>query len=172
MSRTLPKRIPACVVNLLARPEWFTDPEIVGRVRLNKATGLAGFLSSHWFAHAEVSAITLDHTIHIRRQGDYNPHTVGGLALLAHEIKHAEQCERMGWPKFCAKYLWAYLFHGYGEAVPFEAEAYQFEWQVAAHLKREFDSNLGCVPCTEMAEPHTPNTAFIKTAPEVFRFSG
>lgn len=156
MYDVLPARIPACAASLLARPEWFADPEIVGRVRLGEATGLAGFLSGRWFARSEVSAITLDQTIHIRRLDDYNPHTVGGLALLAHEIKHAEQCERMGWPKFCAKYLWAYLFHGYGEAVPFEAEAYQFERQVAAHLKREFDSNPGCAPCAEMTEPHTP----------------
>jgi hypothetical protein len=171
MSEIVPEGIPACAVNLLARGEWFADPGILARTRMAEANRFARFLSSPLFARAKITAITLGHTIHIRDVEAYNPHTPKGLALLAHEAKHVEQYEREGLLKFCAKYVWAYVFNGYGESVPFEGEAYEFERQVKAHLEDEFDGNPGHNPCQEMAEPHTPNDAFAKTTPEVFRFA-
>jgi len=134
--------------------------------------GLPRLLSSRLFAHQEIGAITLGGTIYIRQLGSYNPHTVDGLAFLAHELKHMEQYEREGPGKFYAKYLWAYIFHGYGESVPFEAEAYAFQRQVRAHLATEFENNPGRSPCREMADPHTPSTSFVKTAPAVFQHPG
>lgn len=169
MADELAGRIPACAVNMLARQEWFSDPGVVSRAKLTKASWFARLLSSRRFAKTETVAITLGRTIHIKMD-EFNPHTVSGLALLAHEVKHVEQYERKGMFGFVAGYLGDYLFHGYGESVSFEAEAYEFERQVRAHLAEEFGDNPGRTPCQEMAEPHTPNGAFAKTVPEVFRF--
>jgi len=160
----LPERIPPCAVKMLARPEWFADPGVVSRARLSGATGLAQLFSSRFFARTEIGAITLGRVIHFRMSEQYDPHSAWGLALLAHELKHVEQYEKDGWCKFYAKYLWAYVFHGYGESVPFEAAAYEFQRQVQAHLTAEFENNLGCSPCCEIGDPHTPNETFVKIA--------
>ena len=173
MSEPLPARIPDCAVNLLARPEWYTDPGVVTRARLSEAGFVARFLSSKRFAGAEISAITLGRTINIRKMERYDPHSPRGLALLAHELKHVEQYERYGRVRFYLKYLSDYLRHGYGEnEVALEAEAYQLERQVKKHLEQEFADNPGRKPCLEMAEPHTPDPAFAKTTPEEFHFPG
>ncbi len=171
MSR-LPEKVPPCAVNMLARREWFADPGVVSRARLGEATGLAWLLSSRFFARIEIGAITLGRTVRFRLLDNYDPHTSWGLAFLAHEIKHVEQYETDGWLKFYLKYIWAYVFHGYGESVPFEAEAYEFQRQVEAHLTAELESNAGRQPCKEMGEPHTPNDAFVETTPPVFRYPG
>jgi len=148
---------------MLTRPGWFADLEVIGRAKLGAATGLAWLLSSRFFAHREIAAITLGRKIHFRMLDNYDPHTAWGLALLAHEIKHVEQYERDGWLKFYAKYFWAYVLHGYGNSVPFEAEAVEFQRQVEEHLTAEFESNPGCQICQEMDEPHTPNMAFVRS---------
>ena len=93
----------------------------------------------------------------------YNPHAPRGLALLAHEIKHIEQVERYGLVSFYWRYWLDYRRQGYGEALPFETEAYQFERLVRAQLKNEFALNAGRTPCLEMAAPHSPNPAFSLT---------
>ena len=170
MSNRLPVNLSPCAVNMLARPEWFADPRVISRARLAEATGLPRLLSSRLFARQEIGAITLGHTIYLRRIDNYEPHTAAGLAFLAHELKHVEQFEREGVARFYSKYIWAYVFHGYGESVPFEAEAYEFQRQVLAHLTAEFEGNLGRHPCREMAEPHTPSDLFVKTAPATFRY--
>lgn len=169
MSNELPPRLPACAVNMLARPEWFADPEVVSRVRLTEASRIARFISSKRFAGTAVSAITLGHTIHMRKPEHYNPHTTSGLTLLAHETKHVEQYERVGRLRFYARYLWDYVRYRY-KRVRFEEEAYAFEEAVKKHLLEEFDANPGLNPCQEQADPHTPNDAFAKTAPPEFQF--
>ena len=169
MSEPLPARIPGCAVNLLARPEWFIDPSVVTRARLSGAGWMARLLSGKLFAGIEISAITLGHKINIRKMDHYDPHSPRGLALLAHELKHVEQYERYGRLGFYLKYLRDYLRHGYGqERLTLEQEAYLFQGQVKEHLLQEFAGNPGCPLCIEMAEPHTPNPAFIKTPAEVF----
>lgn len=172
ISNRLPEKIPSCAVNLLARGEWYADPQVVGRAKLSEATGLARFLSSPFFARRPIGAITLNHTIHFRMTDEYNPHTPSGLALLAHEVKHVEQYEQEGLVKFYLKYLLAFIRHGYGQRVPFEAEAYALQGQVQAHLTAEFGSNPGCGACIEMTDPHTPNGAFVKTTPPIFEYHG
>ena len=163
MSDKLPAKIPACAANLLARPEWFADPEIVNRVKLTEASRIARFLSSKRFANTEISAITLGHTIHIRKPEKYNPHTPSGLALLAHEIKHVEQYEQ-GRLRFYPRYLGDYIRGGY-KKVRFETEAYAFDQMVENHLKDEFRANSDA-PCQEQTDPHTPNDAFAKIKPQ------
>jgi hypothetical protein len=167
MNDKLPSGIPACAVNMLARPEWFADPEIVTRVRLTEASRIAHFISSKRFAGTGVSAITLGRTIHMRKPERYDPHSAKGLALLAHEIKHVEQYEQAGRIRFYARYLWDYVRYRY-RGVSFEEEAYAFQEVVKEHLLEEFEANPGLSPCQEQADPHTPNDAFVKTTPPVF----
>lgn len=172
MSNLVPKKLPPCAENLLARPEWFADPGVVSRATLAQANLIARFLSSPRFSGTEyIWAITLGSTIHIRMLDAYNPHSPVGLALLAHEIKHVEQYEREGLANFLTKYLRSYTSKGgYSSAVNFETEAYEFQKQVEEHLVNEFWNNAGIHCCEEMTEPHTPNPAFVKAQPAVFRF--
>jgi hypothetical protein len=166
MSDSLPEKIPTCALNLLAREEWFADPQVLSRVKLAEPNWLARLLTSPPFNRGDVSAITLSHTIYYRKLDRFNPHTAGGLALLAHEAKHVEQYEREGLLKFCVKYVWAFVFKGDGRSIPFEGEAYDFEDKVEAHLETEFADNQGRDPCQEMGPPHTPNDAYVKATPE------
>jgi Domain of unknown function (DUF4157) len=159
----LPERIPPCAAKMLDRPGWFADSSIIGRAKLGEATGLAWLLSSRFFAHQEIAAITLGYKIGFRMLDSYDPHTARGLALLAHELKHVEQYKKDGCFRFYAKYIWAYVLHSYGPGVPFEAEAVEFQRQVKEHLEAEFERNPGRQICLEMDEPHTPNAAFVRS---------
>ncbi len=133
---TIPKHLPLYAVNLLARPEWFTDPCIVARANFAKANAIARFLSSPRFAgRDDIWAITLGGTIHVRMAEAYDPHSAIGLALIAHEIKHLEQFEKEGFIGFISKYVQSYLAQGgYSTAVKFETEAYEFQRKVEEHL--------------------------------------
>ncbi len=162
MPKVIPKRVPDCAKRLLQRHEWFDDIEVVDRARLAKANWIARLLSSPTFAQKPVSAITLGRTIYFRQDVHFDPHSLRGLALLAHELKHVEQYEQEGLPKFYAKYLWDYAKHRYGPGIQYEAQASEFETEVKAHLDLEFQGNPGVEPCVEMVEPHTPNLTFVK----------
>jgi hypothetical protein len=169
MSDTSPQEISACAVHMLARHEWFNDPGIVARTRIVVEAGrLARFLSHKRFSGKGVAAITLGHTIHFRKAEKYAPHTPGGLALLAHEIKHIEQYEQQNLPRFYIRYLWDQIRRGYNK-VRFEQEAAALQEQVRAHLQAEFDANPGCSHC-EQAGTHAPNHAFVQRPPQAFHF--
>lgn len=49
-------------------------------------------------------------TIYLQR-GGYQPETIHGLALLAHEIAHCQQYDRYGTWRFRARYLGEYFKH-------------------------------------------------------------
>jgi hypothetical protein len=166
MSNSLPETIPACALNLLAREEWFADPQVTERVKLAEPNWLARIITSPPFNRGDVSAVTLGHTIYYRKQERFDPHSTAGLALLAHEAKHVEQYEREGLIKFCAKYVLAFLSKGYGRSIPFEGEAYELQEKVKTHLESEFADNHGHASCQEMGPPHTPNGAYVKATPE------
>lgn len=174
MSVIIPKHLPPCAINLLARPEWFTDPGIVARANFAEANAIARFLSSPRFSGTDyIWAITLGGTVHVRMPEVYDVHHPIGLALIAHELKHVEQYEREGLVNFMRKYLQSYgAKGGYSSAVAFETEGYEFQKVVEQHLVNEFRNNFGIDCCVEMAEPHTPNFAFAKTIPVPFRFTG
>ncbi len=179
----LPGGIPACAANLLARPEWFRNPGIAGRARLEWINDpvnerptlfpgmkqIAKLLSSRRFSgRDDIWAITLGSTIFIRMADQYAPHTPAGLALLAHELKHVEQFEREGTLRFLWMYVAGYRAGGgYGQFIPFETEAYTFADKVCEHLRREFAANPGVSPCLELADAHTPNANFMKIQPLV-----
>jgi len=162
MTEQIPKSIPACAEQMLARPSWFADPGVVRRTRLAIAGWLPRVLSSRIFAGTEIAAITLGRVIYFRKPDFYNPHTPHGLAFLAHEIKHVEQFERHGWAVFCFRYFIEYLRHGYGARISFEAEAFEFERQVSDNLRKEFKHNPGRSICWDRAGPHLPNNDFIR----------
>jgi hypothetical protein len=171
MSSKIPKHCPTCAVSVLARREWFDDPEIVTRTRLAEAKGISRLLSSKFFAGQRIAAITLGQTIYFRELDQFDPHSIEGLALLAHEIKHVEQYRKKGFIRFYAKYIWDYIIRrGYGEQLTFEAEASELQRQVRAHLIQEFGSNPDMKMCKEMGDPHTPNEQFAKSIPKVFQF--
>lgn len=168
----IPERLPPCAVRMLSRPEWFSDPGLFSRSRLAKAGWLPRFLSHRRFTGTEIGAITLGHTIHFCKAELYTPHTLRGLALLAHELKHVEQFEREGMQRFYRQYLWEYRKHGYSDEISLEAEAYQFERQVLTHLMKEFKYNTGRSICWHEGGPHVANNEFEQlpieklTAPE------
>ena len=56
MSETIPKTCPACVLEMLNRPEWFPNPETLQKVKLGYAKGIPRLLSSEFFARAKISA--------------------------------------------------------------------------------------------------------------------
>jgi len=171
---SIPKYLPPCAINLLARGEWFTDPGIVARTNFADANAIARFLSSPRFAgRDDIWAITLGGTIHVRMPEAFDVHSAVGLALIAHEIKHVEQYEREGLFNFMRKYLQSYRAEGgYSSAVAFETEGYEFQKFVEQHLANEFWGNSGIACCAELAEPHTPNLSFVKIVPTAFRFTG
>ena len=73
-------------------------------------------------------------TIYLRK-GAFQPDTTDGLALLAHEIAHCQQYERVGTLRFLARYAWAYcrnrlrgMNHDAAyQNIPFEIEARMIE---------------------------------------------
>jgi hypothetical protein len=170
MNNTIPEGIPRCAMTMLAREEWFADIDILEKITLAPATWFARFVSSPRFNRRSVSAITLGHTIYYRKLDRFDPHTARGLALLAHEAKHVEQQERDGVVWFHINYLLDYRRYGYGKKIRYEKEAYALQDKIMAHLVKEFTANAGQRPCREMAPPHTPNEAFVKSTPGRFYF--
>jgi len=58
-------------------------------------------------------------------KGEYNPYTVDGARLIAHEFRHVAQYYEYGEVSFKALYLKQVAQFGYDNA-PFEIQAYQF----------------------------------------------
>jgi len=170
-SFNLPEKCPQCVVRILDRPEWFEIPGIVASARVAEVKGFSRLLSSKKLAKEEIGAIALGSTIYFRRPELYNPHTVAGIAFLAHELKHVEQYKRDGLLMFIARYVWDFIVHrGYSEKLRYEAEASEFQRQVAAHLSREFSNNSGSHPCKEKGEPHSVNEHYLVEKPAAFQY--
>lgn len=77
------------------------------------------------------------------KAGHFDPETVVGLAIIAHELKHVEQYRRLGTVRFVVAYVREYLGNrraGLSRAeayrsVSFEREAYEFEAHVRAVLE-------------------------------------
>ncbi len=164
---TLPKHLPPCAVNLLARPEWFSDVSVVTRASLRPATWYARALTSPRFSQrSDIFAITLGGTIYICEQAAFDPHTPWGLSLLAHEVKHVQQYERDGTLRFFVTYLQSYFAqHGYGASLDYEKQAYDFQQEVYQHLSTEFANNPGIKCCQDANGKHIPNTAFVMATP-------
>jgi len=67
-------------------------------------------------------ALTIGHTIYVE-PAHYDPDSISGLALLAHELTHVRQWARDGWWHFAVRYGLEYLRRGY-YGVSYERQAY------------------------------------------------
>lgn len=124
--------LPEQAKRALKRKEWFPDPSVVDRARAVVLPFCPRYIATRR------RAITLGHLIIFTTPQYYDPCSLQGLALLAHELKHVEQYSREGLLRF----LWHYLSHslkvGYDlERHPYEKEATEFEARIQAQLKKE-----------------------------------
>lgn len=80
----------------------------------------------------------MGHLIIFTKPQYYDPCSIQGLALLAHELKHVEQYRREGLLRFLRRYLSHWLKVGYNlDRHPYEREATEFEARVQAQLQEE-----------------------------------
>jgi hypothetical protein len=132
--------LPQEAIESLKRKEWFTDPSIVERARAVILPLCPRYIATRR------RAITLGHLIIFTKPLYYDPHSITGLALLAHELKHVEQCEVWGIFRFLWRYLSLqdpvgkeWLKVGYDlDRHPYEKEAYAFQGRVEKRLKEEW----------------------------------
>ncbi len=128
----LPRRLPQDAIENLKRREWFPDPGVVDRARAVILPFCPRYIASRR------TAITLGHLIIFTKPHYYDPSSIQGLALLAHELKHVEQYRREGLLRFLWRYLSHWLKMGYDlERHPYEREATEFETRVQAQLQKE-----------------------------------
>ncbi len=166
-SDTLPSTLPECCIHVLGRPSWYSR-ELLRSVRVKSANAFVRLISSPQVAGTEITATTIGDTIYFRRPEGFDPHSPSGLALLAHEIRHVEQYrEHGGVVGFAIDYVRQYLQSGYGEDISFEAEAYELQRIVYAHLAEEFAYNDGVSHCVMTpAGEHSVNLAYAYLEPD------
>ena len=128
----MPGRLPQEAIEKLKRKEWFTDPRVVERARAVILPFCPRYIATRR------TAITLGHLIIFTKPRYYDPGSITGLALLAHELKHVEQYEIEGIFRFLWRYLREWLKVGYDlDRHPYEKEAYAFQNLVEKRLKEE-----------------------------------
>jgi hypothetical protein len=93
------------------------------------------------------------------RNGVYNPYSIEGIALIAHELVHANQYREHGAAKFMAKYLGNYVgdrlsgsaaVEAY-EDNEFEEEAFSLQDHIKDYLTKKYKAQSPCKP-----EPNDP----------------
>jgi len=128
----LPRRLPISTIESLKRKEWFTDPSVVDRARAVILPFCPRYIATRR------TAITLGHFIIFTKPQYYDPSSIQGLALLAHELKHVEQYRREGPLRFLWQYFSHWLKVGYDlKRHPYEREATELEARVQAQLQKE-----------------------------------
>lgn len=154
-SEELPSILPECCIRVLGRPGWF-DPALIQTVRLSLANSFVRAIQR--LAGMPIAATTIGTTIYFRELQYFDPHSPGGLALLAHELRHVEQyLEQGGVVRFSFWYVLGFLRGGYGTGITFEAEAYRIEQVIREHLIQEFAHNANEPLCLETPTGHMPN---------------
>lgn len=129
----MPRRLPQDAIDSLKRKVWFPDPSVVDRARAVILPFCPRYIARRR------RAITLGHLIIFTKPKYYDPSSIQGLALLAHELKHVEQYRREGLPRFLWRYLSHWLKVGYDlERHPYESEATEFEARVQAQLQKRW----------------------------------
>ena len=110
----------------------------LARIRLRE--GIPRYVIGEPLGYVEGSTIYL-------RKGVFQPETTDGLALLAHEIAHCQQYERLGTRRFLVRYVWAYCRNrlrgmnhdaAYRD-IPFEIEARRIEDFVFETLQEQLE---------------------------------
>jgi len=135
----LPLRLPDEAIDRLKRKEWFPDPSVVERARAVILPFCPRYIAiCPRYITTRRRAITLGHLIIFTQPQYYDPYSIPGLALLAHELKHVEQYRREGLLRFLWRYITHWLKVGYDlERHPYEKEAYAFQNLVEKRLKEE-----------------------------------
>lgn len=129
----MPRQLPQDAIENLKRKEWFPDPSVVDRAQAVILPFCPRYIASRR------RAITLGHLIIFTKPRYYDPGSIQGLALLAHELKHVEQYETWGIFRFLWRYLKEWLKVGYDLGRhPSEKEAYDLEKRVKKRLKEEW----------------------------------
>jgi RHS repeat-associated protein len=137
-----------CVKKLLS--SYFPELDL-GEVEIEE--GIPGIIKS--LSAVDPSAFTFGNTIYFA-PGEYNPHTAMGIALIAHELKHAEQYENYGHAAFELVYLGSYLYNKIAgmsdydaySKIPFEVPASQIQANVLSDLLRRYGNEDPCPkPC-------------------------
>jgi hypothetical protein len=96
------------------------------------------------FARITPVAYTSGNNIHFA-PGRYDPNSLNGITIIAHEITHTQQYRKYGRFGFQLKYLASYINNkrrqmgdsGAYEEIPFEKEAYEKEREVKAYLEAQ-----------------------------------
>lgn len=120
-------------------------------------------------AGVPVAATAIGDVIYFRLAEYFDPHTPTGISLIAHELRHVEQCRQLGGlAPYAIQYTWEYLRKGYGTALWFEAEAYELGGIVYEHLLREFEHNPGQPPCAGVTGHRlNPHYRLLEPAPRL-----
>jgi len=125
--------LPQDAIENLKRKEWFPDPSVVDRAR-----AIILPLCPRYIATRR-TAISWGHFIIFTKPRYYDPCSIQGLALLAHELKHVEQYEIAGRLRFLWRYLREWLKAGCDlDRHPYEREAYALQERVKKRLKEEW----------------------------------
>ena len=79
--------------------------------------------------------------------GDYNPNSIRGVSLIAHELTHAQQFQDMGINDFVAWYVFGYLFNYYWDRDSYQAyrdiALEQEAWDVEDYIRRNLEKKFG-----------------------------
>jgi len=128
--------LPQEAIESLKRKEWFSDPSVVDRARAVNLPFCPRYIARRR------TAITLGHLIIFTKPQYYDPCSIQGLALLAHELKHVEQYKIGGIFRFLWRYLREWFKVGYDlDRHPYEKEAYALQKRVKKRLKGEWTRN-------------------------------
>jgi hypothetical protein len=98
-----------------------------------------------WYVPMKADAYTNRRRIHFAR-GKFDPHSLQGIALIAHELAHCEQYQKHGTWRFRLMYLWSWLVNllrhsSFEQAYllnRFEIEARAIEQSVCDDLSNRF----------------------------------
>jgi len=123
--------IPLYAKKKLSRPEWFTDFSMFDRVKIVKLPKFWRRLSRNKFV-----AIAIGHKICYIMPERYDPYTPEGIAILAHELKHVAQYEKIGMGRFLVRYIIEFAKYGYRN-ISFEKEARRLHERVFTKLLEE-----------------------------------
>jgi RHS repeat-associated protein len=142
--------LPDCVKKLLAK---YFDQKLLDSIHVH-TDGIP------WYVPTDMVAYTSNDDVYFA-QDEYDPHSVGGIALIGHETTHGRQYRQSGNFRFKTKYLAQSAVKGAaGLIIPggstglasdlsyygnkFEQEAYTMEKKILTELDKEFHGNNPC----------------------------
>lgn len=106
---------------------WYPELDL-DQVKITRGGMIAWFFGRFFKA----AAVTIGRNIYFTKKSYWHPgdcQDICGLSLLVHELKHVEQCEKMGVGHFILKYIWDWVAAGFrdGLYLPLEVPAYEIQ---------------------------------------------